>query len=128
VTNVTAFGAFIDIGVHQDGLVHVSELSDRFVADPSKVVAPGQVVQVRVLGVDMEQKRISLSMKKEPGAAKGESRGAQGKGKGPGGKPAPKKPAATIDQLKNKFAASGPQKQNNVKLAVSLKSLMRGGR
>src|SRR5690606_19188863 len=63
VTNVTAFGAFVDIGVHQDGLVHISELSDRYVQDPSKVVAPGQVVQVRVLGVDMEQKRISLSMK-----------------------------------------------------------------
>jgi uncharacterized protein len=135
VTNVTAFGAFIDIGVHQDGLVHVSELSDRFVQDPSKVVAPGQVVQVRVLGVDMEQKRISLSMKKEQGAAKGDGRGPQGRdgkgGKGPGaqgGRPAPKKPAATLDQLKNKFAASGPQKQNNIKLAVSLKSLMRGGR
>src|SRR5690606_3983448 len=71
VTNVTNFGAFVDIGVHQDGLVHVSELSDKFVADPGKVVAPGQVVQVRVLGVDMEQKRIALSMKKDSGRVEG---------------------------------------------------------
>ncbi len=121
VTNVTAFGAFVDIGVHQDGLVHVSELSDKFVQDPSKVVAPGQVVQVRVLGVDMEQKRISLSMKT---ASSGEGR-PQGKGR-PGSRPA--KPKATVDQLVQKFSGTAPKKQNNVKLAVSLKSLMRSGR
>ena len=64
VTNVTNFGAFVDIGVHQDGLVHVSELADRYVADPRKVVRVGQVVKVRVLKVDPELKRIGLSMKK----------------------------------------------------------------
>ncbi|MEH6743018.1 Tex family protein [Hyphomonas sp.] len=63
VTNVTAFGAFVDIGVHQDGLVHISQLSDRFVDSPRDVVKAGDVVQVRVLEVDIEQKRISLSMK-----------------------------------------------------------------
>jgi uncharacterized protein len=63
VTNVTNFGAFVDVGVHQDGLVHVSQLADRFVKDPHEVVRPGQVVQVRVLEVDVERKRISLSMK-----------------------------------------------------------------
>jgi uncharacterized protein len=63
VTNVAAFGAFVDIGVHQDGLVHVSQLSDRFVKDPSEVVKTGQVVRVRVLEVDAKRKRISLSMK-----------------------------------------------------------------
>ena len=63
VTNVTAFGAFVDIGVHQDGLVHISQLSDRFVDSPRDVVKAGDVVQVRVLDVDLEQKRISLSMK-----------------------------------------------------------------
>lgn len=66
VTNVTNFGAFVDIGVHQDGLVHISELSDRFVKNPSEVVSLNQRVRVTVLTVDVERKRISLSMKAEP--------------------------------------------------------------
>jgi uncharacterized protein len=67
VTNVTNFGAFVDIGVHQDGLVHISELSDSFVTDPKKVVRVGQIVHVRVLKVDAALKRIALSMKSSPG-------------------------------------------------------------
>ena len=63
VTNVTAFGAFVDIGVHQDGLVHVSQLSDRFVKDPNAVARVGDRLKVRVLGVDLARKRISLSAK-----------------------------------------------------------------
>ncbi|MBI5248728.1 MAG: RNA-binding transcriptional accessory protein [Desulfomonile tiedjei] len=63
VTNVTKFGAFVDIGVHQDGLVHISQLADRFVNDPAEVVKPQQRVTVTVLEVDMERKRISLSMR-----------------------------------------------------------------
>lgn len=63
VTNVAAFGAFVDIGVHQDGLVHVSELTDRFVKDPRDVVKVGDIVHVRVLDVDTVRKRIALSMK-----------------------------------------------------------------
>ncbi|MCG6136654.1 MAG: RNA-binding transcriptional accessory protein [Nostoc sp. LLA-1] len=63
VTNVANFGAFVDIGVHQDGLVHISQLADRFVDDPKKIVKVGQVVQVRVLAVNEKLKRISLSMK-----------------------------------------------------------------
>ena len=63
VRNVIDFGAFVDIGVHQDGLVHISELSDRFVKHPSEVVALGDAVKVRVLSVDIKKKRISLSMK-----------------------------------------------------------------
>ena len=63
VTNVTAFGAFVDVGVHQDGLVHISELADRFVKDPSEIVKVGQKVKVRVLTVDLERNRIGLSMK-----------------------------------------------------------------
>ncbi len=63
VTNVAAFGAFVDIGVHQDGLVHISQLADRFVKDPGDVVKVGQQVQVRVLEVDAQRKRISLSMR-----------------------------------------------------------------
>jgi uncharacterized protein len=67
VTNVTAFGAFVDIGVHQDGLVHISELSDKFVKDPADVVKVQQKVEVSVMEVDLERNRISLSMKKVPG-------------------------------------------------------------
>ena len=63
VTNVAAFGAFVDIGVHQDGLVHISQLSDRFVQDPHTVVKPGQVETVRVVEVDLPRKRIALTMK-----------------------------------------------------------------
>ena len=63
ITNVTAFGAFVDVGVHQDGLVHISELSDRFVKDPREVVKAGDVVRVRVKDVDVGRKRIALTMK-----------------------------------------------------------------
>ncbi len=63
VTNVAAFGAFVDIGVHQDGLVHVSAMSRNFVSDPREVAKPGDVVRVRVLGVDIPRKRISLTMR-----------------------------------------------------------------
>lgn len=65
VTNVTNFGAFVDIGVHQDGLVHISELSHQFVEDPRKVVSPGDQVQVKVLAVDLDKSQISLTMKLE---------------------------------------------------------------
>ena len=65
ITNVTNFGAFVDIGVHQDGLVHISEISNTFVKDPNEVVKVSQKVQVRVTGVDVARKRISLSMKDE---------------------------------------------------------------
>ncbi|MFG1350853.1 Tex family protein [Xanthobacter autotrophicus ATCC 700552] len=65
VTNVAAFGAFVDIGVHQDGLVHVSALADRFVKDPHEVVKAGDVVKVRVVEVDVKRKRIALSMRKD---------------------------------------------------------------
>jgi protein Tex len=70
VTNITAFGAFVDIGVHQDGLVHVSHMSDRFINNPHDVVKVGQQVEVTVLEVDVPRKRISLSMKGDPNAAK----------------------------------------------------------
>jgi uncharacterized protein len=89
VTNVTKFGAFVDIGVHQDGLVHISELSNRFIKEPSEAVKTGQIVKVKVLSVDTKTKRIALSMKAllEPAA-----------------RPAPKpnitapKPQATINE------------------------------
>ncbi len=71
VTNVAAFGAFVDIGVHQDGLVHVSQLADRFVKDPHEVVKAGQIVKVRVVDVDIKRQRIALSMKKDDGSTAG---------------------------------------------------------
>jgi uncharacterized protein len=64
VTNVAAFGAFVDIGVHQDGLVHISQLADRFVKDPNQVVKVGQQVQVRVVSIDLQRKRIGLTMRR----------------------------------------------------------------
>jgi len=67
VTNVTAFGAFVDVGVHQDGLVHVSEISDRYVRDPADIVKVHQKVTVTVIDVDVDRKRISLSLKTVPG-------------------------------------------------------------
>ncbi|MEH6737847.1 MAG: S1 RNA-binding domain-containing protein, partial [Sulfitobacter sp.] len=67
VTNVAAFGAFVDVGVHQDGLVHVSQLADRFIKDPHEVVKAGDVVRVRVTEVDVARKRIGLSMRKDSG-------------------------------------------------------------
>ena len=63
VTNVAAFGAFVDIGVHQDGLVHVSALANKFVKDPHEVVKAGQIVKVKVLAVDVPRQRISLTMR-----------------------------------------------------------------
>jgi uncharacterized protein len=69
VTNVAAFGAFVDIGVHQDGLVHVSQLADRFVKDPHDIVKAGDVVRVRVTEIDVPRKRIALSMRKDGGDA-----------------------------------------------------------
>lgn len=86
VTNVTKFGAFVDIGVHQDGLVHISELSNRYIKDPSEVVKASQIVKVKVLSADTKTKRISLSIKAlmEPAAK-------------PQPKPKPKQQAPTIE-------------------------------
>ncbi|MBH0196666.1 MAG: S1 RNA-binding domain-containing protein [Nitrospira sp.] len=70
VTNVAAFGAFVDIGVHQDGLVHVSALANKFVKDPHDVVKPGQVVKVKVLDVDLKRQRISLTMRIDDAAGR----------------------------------------------------------
>ncbi|OWA19398.1 RNA-binding transcriptional accessory protein [Streptomyces sp. CS227] len=91
VTNVAAFGAFVDVGVHQDGLVHVSAMSRNFVKDPREVVKPGDIVKVKVMQVDAARKRISLTLRldDEPGAAGGgrERRGG-GEGRSGGGRPA----------------------------------------
>jgi uncharacterized protein len=89
VTNVTAFGAFVDIGVHQDGLVHVSQLSDRFVKDPNDVVKVGDKLSVRVLEVDLVRKRIALSAKRGSEAQVGGASGAR---------PSPQKPDQNRDR------------------------------
>lgn len=75
VTNITAFGAFVDVGVHQDGLVHLSHLADRFVKDPNEVVTVNQKVQVTVMEIDIPRKRIGLSMKSDPFAERGKKMG-----------------------------------------------------
>lgn len=89
VTNVAAFGAFVDIGVHQDGLVHVSQLADKFVKDPHEVVKTGAVVKVTVTEIDVPRKRIGLTMRKDGGASAKEDRNARGGGakERSGGKP-----------------------------------------
>ena len=91
VTNVTAFGAFVDIGVHQDGLVHISELADRFVKNPADVVRVQQKVEVTVMDVDLSRRRIALSMKTFPGEPN--------KKKKPAAKP-PQKPSKKPDRIK----------------------------
>jgi uncharacterized protein len=100
VTNVTAFGAFVDIGVHQDGLVHVSQLADTFVKDPGSVVRPQQKVMVTVTEVDLARKRIALSMRSKPEIGPKVTAGAGGGqrtspgGPRPGTGPRPGAPAA----------------------------------
>ncbi len=114
VTNVAAFGAFVDIGVHQDGLVHVSQLSDTFVKDPHQVVKAGDVVKVRVVEVDVPRKRIGLTMKRDSGEARetARERQAQGKPQPQKGRPLPSSAGpssgggggnAFADALKGKF-------------------------
>src|SRR5690606_3522374 len=100
VTNVINFGAFVDIGVHQDGMVHISHLADKFIKGPKEVVTVQQKVQVTVIEVDAERKRIGLSMKADPFAQRPE----------PGHKPKHKKPKEKemsmeekLMMLKNKF-------------------------
>ena len=90
VTNVAAFGAFVDVGVHQDGLVHISAMSKGFVADPREVVRPGDIVRVKVLGVDIARKRISLTLRLDDevsGGAGAAARTGAGYGSGSGGGP-----------------------------------------
>jgi len=107
VTNVTHFGAFVDVGVHQDGLVHVSELADRFVKDPAEVVSVGQRVRARVLAVDLERRRIALSLKspetgrRAPGPKPATSEGV--------GKPKAAKAGAADwqEKLSSRFRTSG---------------------
>ena len=111
VTNVTNFGAFVDIGVHQDGLVHISQLADQFVKDPREVVSPGDRVTVRVLEVNLDKKQIALTMKTR---ARGENVRPRRPGVNlpPGaiaaraGKTAPPPPPKPATPFNNPFAAA----------------------
>ncbi|MHC4548345.1 MAG: S1 RNA-binding domain-containing protein [Planctomycetota bacterium] len=115
VTNVTNFGAFVDVGVPQDGLVHVSELADHFVKDPTSVVRVGQVVQVKVLGVDANTGRISLTMKTghgKPRRDKGSRRPRRGRGPARADerrKEAPRPAPAPQESVETEPAAAAPE-------------------
>jgi uncharacterized protein len=96
VTNVAAFGAFVDVGVHQDGLVHVSAMSRSYVSNPRDVVKPGDVVRVKVLDVDLPRKRISLTLRlddpaegERQGRATGDAPGGRGRGRDRGERGSP---------------------------------------
>lgn len=108
VTNVTNFGAFIDIGVHQDGLVHISSLTDRFVKDPREVVKAGDIVRVKVLEVDVPRKRISLTMRLDEKAGQPARKPAEPRHTGNKAKPkqAPRQSAPTDGAMGNAFAAA----------------------
>jgi uncharacterized protein len=108
VTNVTAFGAFVDVGVHQDGLVHVSQLADRFVKDPAEVVKPQQKVMVTVTEVDLARNRIALSMRSNPQIGPKDAsqpqtsprpRNGPGGGNGPGHRPGASRPPASQQSI-----------------------------
>ncbi|MEW5734327.1 MAG: Tex family protein [Thermodesulfobacteriota bacterium] len=101
VTNVTRFGAFVDVGVHVDGLIHISELSDRFVKDPSEVIRVQQQVMARVLSVDVPRNRIALSLKKEAAGSEALRTTAE---KGPAQKQKPGKTAPASTAFNNPFA------------------------
>ncbi|MBL8750941.1 MAG: S1 RNA-binding domain-containing protein, partial [Planctomycetes bacterium] len=118
VSNVTAFGAFVDIGVHQDGLVHISQLADRYVEDPREVVKAGQVVKVKVVSVDIPRQRIALTMKlhekvegqrgaSSTGSGRPPFRGGSGGGdrRGAPSAPAPREFGPKQDAAANPFAA-----------------------
>lgn len=123
VTNVTAFGAFVDIGVHQDGLVHVSQLSDQFVKNPADVVKVHQKVMVTVVEVDAPRKRIALSMKSSPGAApaprdkgpaaaEGRERGEKRDSRGPAPGRTPNQPARPAQGSRREERPAPPPRKN----------------
>ncbi len=113
VTNVTNFGAFVDIGVHQDGLVHISCLADKFVDDPHKIVKAGQIVKVKVMEVDIQRKRIGLTMRLQDTQQDHRDRGGAAGKKAPAGKPRSKQTHRSSKPVANNAMAA--------KLAAALK-------
>ncbi|GAB2890440.1 Tex family protein [Uliginosibacterium flavum] len=106
VTNVTNFGAFVDIGVHQDGLVHVSAIANRFIKDPAEVVKAGDIVKVKVVEIDLARKRIALTMRLSDEAVRKPNTDADSRGNAPRGKPAAAPRAAEKAPANNAFAAA----------------------
>jgi uncharacterized protein len=108
VTNVANFGAFVDIGVHQDGLVHVSQLADRFVKDPREVVKAGDIVKVKVVEVDLKRRRIALTMKLHLAAAGSRGKAVESSANQPpsSGKPVPRNPPASTSEPRREAPAT----------------------
>jgi uncharacterized protein len=121
VTNVTNFGAFVDIGVHQDGLVHISQLADRFVKDPREVVSPGDRVTVRVLEVNLAKNQIALTMKSGADAAR--SPGEKG-----GSPERPSRSPGTASAAPKATASTGPLKNDALKKLEEFKAALKRGR
>ncbi|MEP6881766.1 MAG: S1 RNA-binding domain-containing protein, partial [Dokdonella sp.] len=111
VSNVAAFGAFVDLGVHQDGLVHVSALSNKFVKDPREVVKAGDIVKVKVIEIDVARKRIGLSMRLED--EPGESRSAAPRGGQENRRPREAQPARSTPAAANSAFADAFAKAKN---------------
>ncbi|MBT2132476.1 Tex family protein [Aliiroseovarius lamellibrachiae] len=124
VTNVAAFGAFVDIGVHQDGLVHISQLADRFVKDPHEVVKTGDVVKVTVSEVDIPRKRIALSMRKDGGASARDDQNARGPAKNQDRRPQGGKRPMQAGPKPN-AASGGKPEAGNSALGAALLDAMR---
>jgi len=127
VTNVTAFGAFVDVGVHQDGLVHISQLADRFVKDPHEVVKAGDVVKVRVMEVDIPRKRIGLSMRKDA-APRADGARRETDARAPAGKGAPSGRGASEGRGARRQpppAARGKEADGGGALAAALREAMK---
>jgi uncharacterized protein len=117
VTNVAAFGAFVDVGVHQDGLVHVSAMSDRFVSDPHEVVHSGQVVKVKVLDVDVDRQRIGLSLRLGDKADKPV--------RGSAAKPAARRDAGTQNRGERRRPGNGPVRRDAAPAGGSMAQALR---
>jgi len=130
VTNVTAFGAFVDIGVHQDGLVHISALADTFVKDPRSVVKAGDIVKVKVMSVDVERNRIALSMRMADSAgssSKSDNNAERNKNRKPAARSqAGKNSPAKSKQANNTHKGSSQQPPQASALALSLKAALSG--
>ena len=122
VTNVAAFGAFVDIGVHQDGLVHISAMSKSFIKDPREAAKPGDVVKVKVMEVDVARKRIALSMRLDDafdaraGARRAAADNRAGARRDAGGAAAPQaRPAARRQRLRRGFRPRRQQRDKPVR-------------
>jgi uncharacterized protein len=114
VTNVAAFGAFVDIGVHQDGLVHISAMSKTFVKDPREVVKPGDIVRVKVLEVDKTRKRIALTLRLDEQVAPRADRASTAAPRNDGGRPASRGPSHNAAPVR-------PEEQGGGALADALR-------